>query len=231
MDPSGTTAAIFDLDGTLFSGHIWQAVAQHHNSRQVNRRWLYVYMATHLPLWYLQKLHLTSGERARYIWARNMSWLLRGLEQAQAEEMFAWITDETIIPSLRMDVIEQLRRHQTEGHRVILLSGAYQGLLSVVGQRLGVRETLGTRLLMRNGRYRGSALAPVCQGRGKLDRLQTYLSERGKTIDLAASYAYADSLTDQYVLASVGHPIAAYPDQELAELARRQGWTILGAPT
>ena len=231
MDPSGTTAAIFDLDGTLFSGHIWQAVAQHHNSRQVNRRWLYVYMATHLPLWYFRKFHLINAERARYISARNMSWLLRGFDQSQATDMFIWIRDETIIPLPRQDVMEQLRRHQTDGHRVILLSGAYHGLLAVVGERLGVHEALGTRLLKRNGRHLGSALAPICQGRGKLDRLQIYLSERGKTIDLAGSYAYADSITDRYLLASVGHPTAVYPDQELADLARQIRWPILGTTT
>lgn len=225
---SATTAAIFDLDGTLFSGHVWLAVARHHKSQRVNRRWLYAYIAVHMPLWYLYKLHLMSGERARYIWARDMAWTLRGFDQAQAAAMFAWIADEYVTPLLRPDVVGRLRHHQAEGHRVMLLSGAFEDLLAVIGEQLGVDEVLGTRLEQRNGRYTGQSFPPTCQGRGKVKRLRAYLSGPGKAIDLAASYAYADSLTDLPVLEMMGHPVAVYPDERLAALASRKGWPILG---
>jgi HAD superfamily hydrolase (TIGR01490 family) len=231
MPVSAITAAIFDLDGTLFNGHVWLAVTRHHRSQCVNRRWLYAYVALHMPLWFFHKLHLMSGERARYVWARNMAWALRGFEQAQAGAMFAWIADEYVTPLLRPDVVERLRYHQTEGQRVMLLSGAFEGLLAVVGERLGVDEVLGTRLEQRDGRYTGRALLPVCQGWGKAERLRAYLSGAGKCIDLTASYAYADSFTDRPVLEMVGHPVAVYPDERLAALAGQQGWPVLGSVT
>jgi HAD superfamily hydrolase (TIGR01490 family) len=228
VNSSADVAAIFDLDGTLFDGHVWLAVSEYQKRNRVNRRWLYLYLAAHLPLWYLHKLGLMGVERARYVWARNMSWSLRGFDQARAEAMFNWVTDEYLMPLLRWDVAQRLRYHQSKGHRTILLSGAFEGLLAVVGHQLGVQEVLGTRLAQRDGRYTGSARLPVCQGRGKLQRLQAFLSEPGRAVDLRSSYAYADSLTDRPLLEAVGHPVAVYPEQELADLASRQGWPVLG---
>lgn len=224
------TAAIFDLDGTLFDGHIWTAINCHHRSQRVNRRWLYVCLVAHLPLWYLSRLRLMSGERMRYVWGRDMAWTLRGLDGAQVRRMFTWIVDTYIAPRLRPDVVERLRDHQARGHRVILLSGGFESLVATVGTRLDVDEVLGTRLERRNGRYTGRALAPTCHGPGKLERLSGYLSNSGETVDLAASYAYADSVSDRFMLESVGHPVAVYPDEGLAALARQRGWPILASP-
>lgn len=225
---SAAIAAVFDLDGTLLDGHVWRGVADYHRSQRINRRWLYALMASHLPLWYLQKLRVLSVERVRYLWTRDMGWTLRGFDQAQARDMFDSIADVYIVPLLRPDVVERLCDHQSKGHQVILLSGAFEGLLAVVGERLGVDKVLGTQLVKRNDRYLGKALPPVCQGKGKLQRLQAYLSESDEAIDLEASFAYADSLTDLSVLEAVGHPVAVYPEEELAALASRRAWPILG---
>jgi HAD superfamily hydrolase (TIGR01490 family) len=226
---SGEPAAIFDLDGTLFSGHVWLAVMRHHKSQRVNRRWLYAYLAVHMPLWYLGKLGLIDDERARYVWARNMAWTLRGLDRVQMATMFNWVADEYVEPLFRPNVVERLRYHQARGDLTVLLSGAFESLLAVIGRRLGVDAVLGTRLEQRNGRCTGRALFPICQGQGKAERLRGFLSGPGRGVDLVASYAYADSLTDRPVLEMVGHPIAVYPDEGLIDLADRRGWPVLGA--
>ena len=45
--------------------------------------------------------------------------------------------------------------------------------------------------------------------------------------DLAASYAYSDSVTDVHMLEVVGHPFAVNPDKELRRLAGERGWRIV----
>lgn len=223
-----STIAIFDLDGTLFSGHVWYGVVRHHKTQRINRFWLYVYLIVHFPLWYLHKLRLLTGERARYLWARNMSWTLKGLTEAQTSAMFAWIADEYITPLLRTDVVVRLRDHQAQGHRVILLSGAFEGLLAAVGERLGVDEVLGTRLKRIDGRCTGASLPPIPQGDGKIQRLRAHLLESGIPVELTDSYAYADSITDRPLLEAVGNPVVVYPDQALADLALGSGWSVVG---
>jgi hypothetical protein len=43
-------------------------------------------------------------------------------------------------------------------------------------------------------------------------------------IDLAGSWAYSDSITDEPMLRAVGHPVAVNPDRDLAKAARKNGW-------
>jgi fatty acyl-CoA reductase len=227
-DSPASTIAVFDLDGTLFSGHVWYGVVRYHRAQRINRFWLYVYLIVHFPLWYMQKLRLLSSERARYLWARDMSWTLKGMGEDQTSAMYTWIADEYIAPLLRTDVLVRLRDHQAKGHRLILLSGAFEGLLAAVGARLGVDEVLGTRLKRVDGRCTGASLPPIPQGDGKVQRLLAHLSESEKPIALSESFAYADSITDRPVLEAVGHPVAVYPDQALADLALGSGWSVIG---
>lgn len=229
-DSTLISAAIFDLDGTLFAGHVWQGIPRYLRLRRRNRLWLYTFLATHMPLGVLSKIGLVDGDKMRQTWSRHMAWMLRGMSVAEGVRAFTWVADKHVLPLLRTDVIALLREHQAQGERLILLSGAFQPLLEIIGERLGADVNLGTRPAQKDGRYTGQALEPVCQGRGKAARLRSYLAEEGGDIDLAASSAYADSIFDLPVLEMVGRPVAVYPDAELAALATQRGWTICGEP-
>lgn len=121
----------------------------------------------------------------------------------------------------------RLRDHQAAGHRVIMVSGTFSPLLGEVGRQLGVEETVGTPLLLRDGRYTGACEPPPCQGRSKVVRLETYL-RGGDDVLWSRSYAYADSHTDIPLLELVGHPVATYPDSGLAAHALEHEWEIMG---
>jgi hypothetical protein len=45
-------------------------------------------------------------------------------------------------------------------------------------------------------------------------------------IDLSASFAYSDSVTDIAMLETVGHPVAVNPDRELRRAAEARGWEV-----
>lgn len=114
---------------------------------------------------------------------------------------------------------------------LILLSGTFQSLLQRIGTRVGVEDVIGTQLAVRNGRYTGEIVPPVCMADGKARRLQSFVDACDEAIDLSASYAYADGLIDLPALELVGHPTAVYPDPRLAVIAEERGWPILGEPT
>lgn len=77
-------AAIFDLDGTLYTGHITAGIARHHRLHQVNRLLLYMFMATHMPLWLLQRAGLVAEAVVRDLWVRNLGWTVRGWTPQEA---------------------------------------------------------------------------------------------------------------------------------------------------
>jgi HAD superfamily hydrolase (TIGR01490 family) len=224
------SAAIFDLDGTLFTGHVVQGIARHHQVHRVKRLPLYVFLITHIALWPPGRLGLISEARVRELWTSHVGWTIRGWTPPEAARAFAWIAEQYMSPLVRPDVLARLRDHQEAGDRVVLVSGTPAPLLAEIGRQLAVSETVGTPLVLREGRYTGACELPVCQGVGKVSHLEAYL--RGSEGDLwSHSYAYADSYTDLPLLQRVSHPVAVYPDPELAAHARSQGWEIMGQET
>jgi HAD superfamily hydrolase (TIGR01490 family) len=221
-----TVAAIFDLDGTLYTGHIVRGVAHHHRTHRVKRLPLYVYMTTHMAMWPFWRLGLISDLKVRELWVRHLGWTVRGWTRQQAAAAFAWIAEHYVQPRVRPDVIKRVWDHQAAGHRVILVSGTPAHLLAEIGRQLRIEETVGTPLLLRSGRYTGACELPVCQGTGKVSRLETCLGDG--SIAWPQSYGYADSYTDLPLLERVGHAVAVYPDAELATHAQSRGWEIIG---
>jgi HAD superfamily hydrolase (TIGR01490 family) len=218
--------AIFDLDGTLYTGHIIEGIARHHRLHRVQRRWLYLYLATHLALWPLHALRLVPEAALRDLWSRHLGWTVRGWTPQQAAAAFAWIARQYVQTLVRQDVMKRVHDHLTAEHRVILVSGTPAPLLSEVGRLFGIEETVGTPLVLKAGRYTGACELPVCQGLGKISRLRGYLD--GESITWSDSYAYADSYTDLPLLEQVDHPVAVYPDEELAAHALKRGWEMIG---
>ena len=219
-------AAIFDLDGTLYTGHIAQGIALHHRKHRLNRFPLYFYIVTHMPMWPLWRLGLMSEAVARDLGTLHLGWAMRGLTRAEAAAAFTWVTEHYVLPLVRPDVLARLRQHQRTGHRSILVSGTLSPLLAEIGRRLGVEETVGTPLVLRAGRYTGACEPPACQGVNKVVRLEACL-EGSDEVNWRQSWAYADSHTDLPLLERVGNPVAVYPDGQLAAHARSRGWGII----
>ena len=219
--------AIFDLDGTLYTGHIGYGITQHHRTHRTKRFWLSLYLITHYPLWIMQKIGLLADSIGNSLWARDMGWLFRGWTPEEAEGAFRWITQQYVVPRLRPDVMKRLKQHQHAGDRVILLSGTPHPHLATNGLQLGVEEVVGTPLITRDGRFTGGSERPTCQGENKVVRLEQHLEANDGSINWAESWAYADRYSDLPVLQRATHPGAVYPDSELTAHAREHGWEII----
>jgi len=220
-------AAFFDLDGTLFTGHIWQGLAEHHRTHRTHRLHVATYMVTHMGLWLLHRAGLILEEPALAAWVHHLGWLMAGFSTEEAQEVFGTLVDEYVLPRLRDDVLQILRLHQSEGRPALLVSGTYQGLLDVIVQRLGLHGAAGTQLQVRQGRFSGGVIEPSCFSTGKVKRVQQILAHH-PGIDLACSYAYGDTIYDLPLLESVAHPVVVYPDDRLARIARERGWPFVG---
>ncbi len=221
------TAAFFDVDGTLYAAHMWRGLMQyaatHGHAAQVR-----CYYAALMPLYGLRKLRLISEEGFRKPWVMRLGWLLRGWTEAEGAAALRWVAEEFIRPTGREEMLAVLREHVAVGHIVVLVSAMLAPALQVLGGPLGVTGTVGTAVEVRAGRFTGRVTPPACLGIEK-DRLtRAFLQARGLEIDLPASFAYADSISDRALLEMVGHPVAVWPDPGLAALARERRWEIKG---
>ena len=219
----------FDLDGTLYTGHIIPALMRYHVTHRVKVIPLSVYVAAHMPLWPLWRLGLVSEGKMRELWSRHMPWTIRGWTPQEAAPAFEWIAEHYVQPLVRPAVMAQLRHHQAAGDRVIMVSGTTAPMLAEIGRQLGIQETVGTPAVLKAGHYSGACELPVCQGAGKVTRLEEYLGNDDAA--WSESYAYADSYSDLPLLQRVGHPIAVYPDAQLATCAHNLGWEVMAAET
>jgi putative phosphoserine phosphatase/1-acylglycerol-3-phosphate O-acyltransferase len=220
--------ALFDFDGTLYTGHVWQDLVRHHLTAKRHRRWTAAYIVRNMAPLPLYKLGVISQESYFHTWSETMGWLLRGWTTGEARALFEKLTEERIMPNLRPDVMALLRRHQADGHLVALVSGTFAPWLEIIAHRLDVAHALGTPLEVCDGRYTGRVVPPLCQGEGKSLRVQGYLAETGVEVDWPESFAYADRATDLPLLELVGHPVAAYPDEALLAHVQAQGWPLVG---
>lgn len=220
------TGAFFDVDGTLYNANMWrglmQYVAEHGGKNRT--RW---YMARNLPYYYLWRFKLIDDETFRKPWVWTLGSLIKGWNAAQGDTAFRWVAEQYIQPTGNVDVIARLQQHVAQGHIVVLVSAMLAPTLKILGDALNVTGVIGTQIEFANGRFTGRVLAPVCVGDAKGKLLHAWLTARDITIDFAASFAYADSLSDRSLFDMVGHPVAVNPDPQLAALAREKRWEIL----
>lgn len=224
------TAAFFDFDGTLYTGHLWKDFSEYFRQRRERTGLLWAYLLGHMALWPLNLLGIISHERFYGSWARDLTWVLRGLTIERAEAIFRHILEQRILPGLSPDVLQRLRYHQGEGHVVMLVSGGFRQLLEMLAAQLSIPYVVGTEAEVRNGTYTGRAVGLAITGHGKVAGIRSLAAREGLDLDWNNSYAYADNRTDIPLLESVGHPVAVYPDKALAAHAQARGWEVMGMP-
>jgi HAD superfamily hydrolase (TIGR01490 family) len=157
-------------------------------------------------------------------WTKTMMVQFRGRAEAELEaEAKAWF-EAMVVQTIYPGAEELVRRHETDGHLVAIVSGATKFVVRPLAQRLGIEHMLYTRLEVEDGVFTGRVIEPICFEEGKIYWLQQFIEEHG--IDLAKSWFYTDSITDLPLLDLVGHPVATNPDPLLYRTAVRRRWPV-----
>ena len=118
-----------------------------------------------------------------------------------------------------------LAEHREAGDLLLLATTTPYDLVAPLARRLGIDEVVATRYASRDGRYTGRLEGGFVWGLGKLTAVRRFAASH--EIDLAASFAYSDSVNDLLLLHSVGHPRAVNPDLALHSVALVHRWPVL----
>jgi len=221
-----TIAALFDCDGTLYSAQFGRGLLKYAaEHRRMGAVWAY-YAAILLP-YTLGKISFTKDERYLRPVIANLARLAQGMSEKEGEDLFAWVTHNYLLPTQRPEVIARLREHQSQGHAVVLVSGAFVPTLALLAQSLNITGYVGTQVEVSNGYYTGRIVPPVITGRDKDHYTREFFVTHKIEVHWDASYAYADSITDLGLFGLVGHPVAVYPDPKLQIHAQELGWEII----
>lgn len=223
--PEKVTLAIFDLDGTLLKGNVWNVFIKYFRNKRRLR--LTLFLSYHLLPLPLFKMGLFSKERYFTMWAENLSWLLKGLTVEEANKMFDEMTERFFIPNLRKKLLQKIEKHKKEGMISVLDSGTFTPILQRIALNVGIEHVFGTDLEVKKGKLTGKITGRFNSGEEKIERLERFFTPRQKEIDWQNSYAYADSIFDIPLLKKVGNPVVVIPDEDLLSLAIEKGWDIL----
>lgn len=183
-------------------------------------------MAYHYPLYMLYRVGIISESAFRAPWPAHLGWYLRGYSSEEAKLIWNWVVNDYMDQYWRKDTCQVLSQHKQEGYLTILVSGTPTQLLQYLAIKIGADHAIGTDLEVLDNRYTGRNSGPSCIGENKVTLIQAYLGQNMIQIDYDSSYAYADSISDRYLLEMVGHPVATYPDEQLRSLAQERDWEI-----
>jgi putative phosphoserine phosphatase/1-acylglycerol-3-phosphate O-acyltransferase len=152
--------------------------------------------------------------------------VLRGRPLADLEEAGTKLFQEKIEKRIFPEMRDLVQAHRDKGHTVVLSSSALTIQVDPVAQFLGIPNTLSNMFETDDdGVLTGKVVKPIIWGPGKARAVVNFAAER--SIDLTASYFYADGDEDIALMELVGNPRPTNPGDTMAETARKRGWPIL----
>jgi HAD superfamily hydrolase (TIGR01490 family) len=215
-----TAAAFFDLDKTIIAKSSTLAFGKpFFQGGLINRR-------TVLRSAYAQFVFALQGadedqmDRMRdYLTAMCTGWDVQQIRDIVNETLH-----EIIDPLVYDEAVELIGAHKAAGRDVVIISSSGEEVVRPIGEMVGADHVIATRMDVEDGKYTG-AIDFYAYGPNKADGLRSFAEEQG--YNLAACYAYSDSITDIPMLEAVGHPFAVNPDKALRRAAIEREWPIL----
>lgn len=154
--------------------------------------------------------------------ARQGARVARGRLRDDARAAGEFAADE-LIEVVEPGVAAAFAAHREAGRLVVMATTSPYDLVKPLADRLGMDDVIATRYEVdAHGRYTGALDGPFVWSRGKLAAVRTWAEANG--VDLAASYAYSDSVYDTPLMCAVGHPVVVNPDVRMVAMAAARGW-------
>ena len=218
-EPRG--AAFFDLDRTLMSGSSGAQFGRAaFRSGMVSRRQMTRWGLDHLRF----RLRGASDQDTDEL-VKEIRELLAGVPERSLKRMVPDLL-AGILPRIYPQMLDEVRAHQDAGRPAFIVSAAGHGVVELLAQVLDMEGGIGSRYEVdTEGRYTGELLGGLNYGELKIGPMRRFAAEH--ELDLDASWAYSDSVSDLPMLELVGNPVAVNPDAELARIADERGWRVM----
>jgi HAD superfamily hydrolase (TIGR01490 family) len=216
-----TQAAFFDLDKTVIARSSTLAFGPHlYRAGFFGKRTL-LKMALGQIFYVLLGADEDQLERAR----DELLTLVSGRRKIEVERIVEETLHDVAEPLVYAEALSLIDEHTRQGRRVFIVSASPEEIVRPFARYLGVNEVIATRIQTNDmGRY-VPEIEVYAMGPGKAEAMREVAEREG--IDLEASYAYSDSITDLPMMEVVGHPVAVNPERELRKVAEEREWPIL----
>lgn len=214
--------AIFDFDGTLFPHDTipylltqWKKLGLcSKKHRSVFRSLVFMYIKFKLGI----ETKLTREEMK--LWAvRQFNTIFKGMTETEVLDFFKKASNSTH-NRFNKKVVCALEEAQKMGYHTVLLSGSYEPFLAGIAHTLKFDTVMGTPIHTQDGMYDETHPLSIASGIEKVERIK----HQFPNINWSQSIAYADSLSDLFILENVGTPFVVNPDRGLKRIALLRNW-------
>lgn len=211
--------AIFDLDNTLIAGdsdHAWgqflvnKGLVDGENFRRANDRFYEEYKAGTLNIIEYLQFSLTP---------------LTHHSMETLAELHKEFMRDYINPMMLPKAQKLLQEHRAKGDYLLIITATNGFVTRPIATVLGVDDILTTDPEIVDGRYTGKFIGIPTFQKGKVIRLEDWLTEKNFTLDDA--YFYSDSINDLPLLEQVPNPIVVDPDVKLNAVAVERDWKVM----
>lgn len=213
-------AAFFDLDKTIIATSSATAFSRPFYAGGLITRRDVLRTAYAQFLFLLGRADADQTERLR----AHLSAMVAGWDVAQVSSIVSETLHLHIEPTVYAEAVALIDEHHAAGRDVVVVSASGSEVVEPIAALLGADRVVATQMEVVDGRYTGG-IAFYAYGENKAAAVRRLADEHG--YDLAASYAYSDSVTDLPMLEAVGNAAVVNPDRSLRRLAVERGWDVL----
>ena len=123
--------------------------------------------------------------------------------------------DEKFGQSMRTGARALFESAREAGDTLRIITATNRFVTVPIAAAFGIDNLLATDPAIHDGRYTGEVAGTPCFRDGKVERLNSWLSETGRNLEV--SYFYSDSHNDLPLLEKVQHPVAVDADDTLRQ--------------
>lgn len=214
-------AAFYDLEGTLVSTNLVHTLGFYARNQQGLLRSIRKSASTLLSI----PVFAVTDQYSRMLFNDLFFKRYKGESEDRlrffAEELF----EDVLKPAVFPGAFSLIEKSKSLGLRQVVVTGALDMSVKPLMDYLGIEDYVANRLEFVNGVATGRLVPPVLASATKASWIRTFAEREG--INLSASFAYSDSMSDLPMLSIVGHPAAVNPDMRLRQTALHHDWPIL----
>jgi HAD superfamily hydrolase (TIGR01490 family) len=208
----------FDMDKTLIAGNSGVSFMHYSFRRGKTTRWKLVKSLFDYIRYRYDFINMEKAYRA------SLRPLIGKREEELSQFCQEWF-EEMVKGIIYPEAMDIVRRHQSAGEVVAIISNAVTYAVEPLGRYLGISHVLATQLEVREGIFTGNYISPLCFRKGKVFWAEKLALDLGGK--LQESGFYTDSITDLPLLERVRDPRVVNPDPKLRSIARKRGWPVL----
>jgi HAD superfamily hydrolase (TIGR01490 family) len=180
---------VFDFDGTLTTKDTLLEFIKY----ACGKWYFYWGFLLFSPILILMKLHLFANWKAKEM---VFTYFFKGMPYERFRRLGLDFTG-VVERIKRIDVVEKLQQHVSEGHDVYVISASIEDWVRPWCEKFNVKEVIGTKIEVdKNGKLTGKFLSKNCYGQEKVNRFMKAEPYRNDYTLIA----YGDSRGDKEIL-------------------------------